>query len=127
MRHDLFSPDRKENDSDDDREVEPGVGIASEPTPRFVRQVSHVLGGQFVLVEVRPPRLMTSPQEIRRLKKAAAKRRSVPSDMPSPRVPDGIVQFATDPEFLGCDLFPRQGTLLKLMTQDTANFTDFDS
>lgn len=38
--------------------------------------------------------------------------------------PEGIVQFAT--EYLGCALYPRQGTLLKIMTLDTPNFTDFD-
>ncbi len=69
---------------------------------------------------------MTSPQEIRKLKKAASQKNPPATAIPRPSEPDGIVQFATDPEYLGCDLFPRQGTVLKMMTLDTANFTDFD-
>ncbi len=69
---------------------------------------------------------MTSPEEIRRLKRAASRKKPPVFDLPQLEVPGGIVQFATDPEFMGCDLFPRQGTLLKLMTLDVPNMTDFD-
>ena len=69
---------------------------------------------------------MTSPQEIRRLRKAASRKKPPVFSLPQLELPGGIVQFATDPAGLGCDLYPRQGTLLKLMTLDVPNMTDFD-
>lgn len=67
---------------------------------------------------------MTTEREIGRLRRAAG----IAGGASAPQValPDGIVQFATDPHFLGVDLFPRQGTLLKMMTLDFESFTDFD-
>ena len=69
---------------------------------------------------------MASRKEIDRLRQAANKRlvSKVPPEVVIPK--GGIVQFATDPAGLGCDLYPRQGTLLKTMTLDIPNMTDFD-
>lgn len=68
--------------------------------------------------------VMTTEREVERLRRAA--RVSGRTAAAEVVVPEGIVQFATDPRFLGLDLFPRQGTLLKMMTLDLESFTDFD-
>ena len=43
----------------------------------------------------------------------------------NPDIPD-IVTFAEHPEFLGRKLYPRQKTLLRLITLDTEHMTDYD-
>lgn len=67
---------------------------------------------------------MTTEREIRALRRVVGA--NTGADWASVLVPDGIVQFATDPQFLGLDLFPRQGTLLKLITADVDSFTSYD-
>lgn len=68
---------------------------------------------------------MATSREIQKLARVAGVDGIGDSPIPS-LPPNGIVQFATDHSFLGLDLFPRQGTLLKLLTLDLDSLTDYD-
>ena len=61
----------------------------------------------------------------RRINQARAR---VPSATDPPRVPSplNIIDFATNPAFLGIDLYPVQATILKIATGSLELLTDFD-
>lgn len=56
----------------------------------------------------------------------AEKRTPVRAIRPTVPEPLNIVDFAINPDFLGVDLYPKQGTILKVLAGDIDLLTDFD-
>lgn len=64
--------------------------------------------------------------DINRRLAALERKRDVAAGLPKLDTPTNVIDFATNPRFLGLNLFPRQATLLKILTLMIGLMTAFD-
>lgn len=64
--------------------------------------------------------------DINRRLSALERKRDVAAGLPRLDTPANVIDFATNPRFLGLNLFPRQATLLKILTLMIGLMTAFD-